>query len=49
MREPLYTADEARAAEEGHDVPALMERAGAAVAQEVLGRFPDARRRSPCR
>jgi len=44
MREPLYTADEARAAEEGRDVPALMERAGAAVAQEVLGRFPDARR-----
>ena len=27
--EPLYTADEMRAAEAGHDVPALMERAGA--------------------
>jgi ADP-dependent NAD(P)H-hydrate dehydratase / NAD(P)H-hydrate epimerase len=42
--EPLYTADEARAAEEGHDVAELMERAGAAVAREVLQRFPDARR-----
>jgi len=42
--EPLYTADEARAAEEGHDVAELMERAGAAVAREVLRRFPDARR-----
>jgi hydroxyethylthiazole kinase-like uncharacterized protein yjeF len=42
--EPLYTADEARAAEEGHDVPALMERAGAAVAHEVLQHYPDARR-----
>ena len=44
MLEPLYTADEARAAEEGHDVADLMERAGAAVAREVLERFPDARR-----
>ena len=44
MLEPLYTADEARAAEEGHDVAELMERAGAAVAREVLQRFPDARR-----
>lgn len=43
-REPLYTAAEARAAEEGHDVSALMERAGAAVAREVLARYPDARR-----
>jgi NAD(P)H-hydrate epimerase len=42
--EPLYTAAEARAAEEGHDVAELMERAGAAVAREVLERFPDARR-----
>jgi hydroxyethylthiazole kinase-like uncharacterized protein yjeF len=42
--EPLYTADEARAAEEGHDVAELMERAGAAVAREVVQRFPDARR-----
>ncbi len=44
MFEPLYTAEEARAAEEGHDVAELMERAGAAVAHEVLQRFPDARR-----
>ena len=44
MLEPLYTAEEARAAEEGHDVAELMERAGAAVAREVLRRFPDARR-----
>ena len=44
MLEPLYTADEARAAEEGHDVSELMERAGAAVAREVLTRFPAARR-----
>ena len=44
MLEPLYTAEEARAAEEGHDVAELMERAGAAVAREVVQRFPDARR-----
>jgi ADP-dependent NAD(P)H-hydrate dehydratase / NAD(P)H-hydrate epimerase len=42
--ETLYTAPEARAAEEGHDVAELMERAGAAVAREVMQRFPDARR-----
>ena len=42
MLEPLYTAAEARGAEEGHDVAELMERAGAAVAREVLQRFPDA-------
>jgi ADP-dependent NAD(P)H-hydrate dehydratase / NAD(P)H-hydrate epimerase len=44
MLDPLYTADEARAAEKGHDVGELMERAGAAVAREVMQRFPDARR-----
>ncbi|MDX6437736.1 MAG: ADP-dependent NAD(P)H-hydrate dehydratase / NAD(P)H-hydrate epimerase [Gaiellaceae bacterium] len=44
MFEPLYTADEARAAEKGHDVAELMERAGAAVAREVLQLFPDAHR-----
>ena len=34
-----------RAAEEaGHDVPELMERAGRAVAEEVLRRYPEARR-----
>ena len=42
MLEPLYTAAEARRAEEGHDVGQLMERAGAAVAREVAERFPDA-------
>ena len=44
MFEPLYTAAEMRAAEEGRDVTELMERAGAAVAREVLQRFPDAER-----
>jgi hydroxyethylthiazole kinase-like uncharacterized protein yjeF len=42
--EPLYTADEMRAAEHGHDVGELMERAGRAVADEVLRRFADAKR-----
>ncbi len=42
--EPLYTADEMRAAEQGHDVDVLMERAGRAVAEHVLARYPDARR-----
>ena len=42
--EPLYTADEMRAAEEGHDVAELMERAGRAVAEQALARFPDAQR-----
>ncbi len=44
MLEPLYTADEMRAAEAGHDVDELMARAGHAVAEEALRRFPDARR-----
>jgi ADP-dependent NAD(P)H-hydrate dehydratase / NAD(P)H-hydrate epimerase len=44
MLEPLYTADEMRAAEAGHDVEAMMERAGRGVAEAILGRFPDARR-----
>ncbi len=44
MLDSLYTAEEARAAEAGHNVGQLMERAGAAVAREVLQRFPDARR-----
>jgi hydroxyethylthiazole kinase-like uncharacterized protein yjeF len=39
----LYTADEMRAAEAGHDVEALMRRAGTAVAEEAMRRFPDAR------
>jgi ADP-dependent NAD(P)H-hydrate dehydratase / NAD(P)H-hydrate epimerase len=42
--EPLYTAEEMRAAEQGHDVEELMERAGRAVAEAVLRRYPDARR-----
>jgi ADP-dependent NAD(P)H-hydrate dehydratase / NAD(P)H-hydrate epimerase len=42
--QPLYTADEMRAAEQGHDVDALMERAGRAVAEAVLRRYPHARR-----
>ena len=42
--EPLYTADEMRAAEAGHDVDAMMQRAGAVVAEELMRRFPDARR-----
>lgn len=44
MLEPLYTAEEMRAAEQGHDVGELMERAGRAVADEVLRRYPDAKR-----
>ena len=44
MLEPLYTADEMRAAERGHDVDAMMERAGRAVAAEVRRAFPDAKR-----
>ena len=43
MLEPLYTSDEMKAAEAGHDVPTLMERAGRAVAEEALRRYPDAR------
>jgi hydroxyethylthiazole kinase-like uncharacterized protein yjeF len=44
MFSPLYTAEEMRAAEQGHDVETLMERAGRAVAEEVLRRYPEARR-----
>jgi NAD(P)H-hydrate epimerase len=42
--EPLYTAEEMRTAEAGQDVDAMMQRAGAAVAEAVMRRFPDARR-----
>jgi ADP-dependent NAD(P)H-hydrate dehydratase / NAD(P)H-hydrate epimerase len=42
--EPLFTAEEMRAAEAGHDVDAMMQRAGTAVAEELMSRFPDARR-----
>jgi ADP-dependent NAD(P)H-hydrate dehydratase / NAD(P)H-hydrate epimerase len=44
MLAPLYTADEMRAAEQGHDVDTMMERAGRAVADAVLRHYPDARR-----
>jgi ADP-dependent NAD(P)H-hydrate dehydratase / NAD(P)H-hydrate epimerase len=42
--EPLYTAEEMKSAEAGHDVDAMMRRAGAAVAEELMRRWPDARR-----
>jgi hydroxyethylthiazole kinase-like uncharacterized protein yjeF len=42
MLEPLYTADEMRAAEAGHDIPELMARAGRAVAVEAMRVFPEA-------
>jgi ADP-dependent NAD(P)H-hydrate dehydratase / NAD(P)H-hydrate epimerase len=44
MFSPLYTAEEMRTAEQGHDVEAMMERAGRAVAEAVLRRYPKARR-----
>ena len=44
MLEPLYTADEMRSAEAGHDVDGLMARAGRVVAEEAMRRFPEARR-----
>ena len=42
----LYTAEEMRAAEAAYRRPTLelMERAGRKVAEEILGRYPDARR-----
>ena len=42
--EPLYTAGEMKAAEAGHDVDELMARAGRAVAEEAMRRYPDAQR-----
>ena len=44
MLEPLYTAAEMKQAEAGHVVRELMERAGRAVAEMAMERFPDARR-----
>jgi ADP-dependent NAD(P)H-hydrate dehydratase / NAD(P)H-hydrate epimerase len=41
--EPLYTAEEMKAAEAGHDVEAMMERAGGAVARAVSRDYPGAR------
>jgi NAD(P)H-hydrate epimerase len=42
--DPLYTAEEMKRAEAGHDVDELMARAGRAVAEEAMRRFPDAKR-----
>jgi NAD(P)H-hydrate repair Nnr-like enzyme with NAD(P)H-hydrate epimerase domain len=42
--EPLYTSEEMRAAEKGHDTSVLMERAGAAAAQIALQVFAGAER-----
>src|SRR5581483_2007593 len=42
--EPLYTSDEMRAAEQGHDVATLMERAGSGAAEAALQAFGDAER-----
>ena len=42
--EPLYTAEEMRAAEAGHDVDAMMQRAGSGRRGGAAARFPDARR-----
>jgi NAD(P)H-hydrate epimerase len=49
MHEPLYSAEEMRAAEERYpgypeSAPELMERAGRAVANECIRAFPEARR-----
>jgi NAD(P)H-hydrate epimerase len=46
--EPLYTADEMKAAEAGHDVDAMMERAGSAVAAAVSRDYPGARAVAVC-
>jgi NAD(P)H-hydrate epimerase len=45
IAEPLYTAEEMRAAEEAYESPTLelMERAGIAAAETALARFPDAK------
>ncbi len=44
MLAPLYTSEEMKAAEAGHDVSQLMERSGRAVAEEALRRFPRSRK-----
>ncbi len=44
MDEALYTAEEMKAAEAGHDVDTMMQRAGRATAEELMRRWPDARR-----
>src|SRR6266436_2765738 len=42
--EPLYTSDEMRAAEAGHDTSELMERAGAGAAEHALQIYSGAER-----
>ena len=42
--DPLYQAEEMKRAEAGHDVGELMARAGRAVAEEAMRRFPNAQR-----
>jgi ADP-dependent NAD(P)H-hydrate dehydratase / NAD(P)H-hydrate epimerase len=42
--DPLYTEEEMKAAEAGHDVGELMARAGRVVAEQAMRRFPEARR-----
>ena len=44
MFRPLYTPEEMRAAEAGHDVDEMMEQAGRAVADAVLAHYPEARK-----
>ena len=44
MFEPLYTAAEMRRAEEGHDVAVLMDRAGKALADDLIANFEHGRR-----
>ena len=41
MFEPLYTAEEMRAVEAGHDVKQLMRRAGGALAEFILEEYDD--------
>jgi hydroxyethylthiazole kinase-like uncharacterized protein yjeF len=43
MLEPLYTADEMRAAEAGHDVKQLMQRAGRGLADFIRDEYADKR------
>ena len=42
--EPLYTSDEMKAAESGHETSELMERAGAGAAELALQIYPGAER-----
>src|SRR2546422_9715045 len=46
--EPLYTAEEMKAAEAGHDVEAMMERGGGAGAGAVSRDYPGARGVAVC-